>query len=75
MPPVQARAVLLAADIVGGLEQLRAQLDARAEDIESWLAGRIPLPEHIYQQCVDIVVAFLLDEWGVSRAELGGPLH
>jgi hypothetical protein len=73
MPPAKARAVLLAAERVGGVEQLAAQLHARGEDIESWLAGRVPLPEHMYQQCVEIVVASLLD--GVSDAKASGPLH
>jgi hypothetical protein len=73
MPPAKARAVLLAAESVGGVEQLAAQLHARGEDIESWLAGRVPLPEHMYQQCVEIVVASLLD--GVSDAKASGPLH
>jgi hypothetical protein len=73
MPPAKARAVLLAAESVGGVEQLAAQLHARGEDIESWLAGRVPLPEHMYQQCVEIVVACLLD--GASDAKASGPLH
>jgi hypothetical protein len=75
MPRVKARAVLLAAEVVGGVEQLAAQLHARGEDIESWLAGRVPLPEHMHQQCVKIVVACLLQEFGASHAEANGPLH
>ena len=75
MPSAKARAVLLAADIVGGVERLAPVLDARDADIESWLEGSVPLPEHVYQQCVDIVVASLLEEWGVSSAKGRRPLH
>jgi hypothetical protein len=70
MPPVKARAVLLAAEIVGGDEQLAAQLHARGEDIESWLAARVPLPEHMYQQCLNIVVTGLLEEFMQRQTDL-----
>ena len=75
MPPVKARAVLCAADILGGIERLAAHLNARSDDIESWLADRVPLPEHIYQQCVEIVVDSLLGEAGAGHARNRGSLH
>jgi hypothetical protein len=62
MPPGKARTVLLAADIVGGADQLAARVHARGE-----LAGRVPLPDHMYQQCIEIVVACLLDDSVVQR--------
>ena len=74
-PPAKARAVLLAGDSVGGLKPLAAILGVRGEDIESWLAGTVPLPEQVYQQCVNIVVDCLLDDLGISRAKAKGPLH
>lgn len=75
MSPLEARTVLRAADIVGGLDRLAAHLDARGEDVEAWLAGTVALPEPIYQRCVDIVVACLLGELSASDAKAKGSLH
>ena len=75
MSPLEARTVLRAADIVGGLDRLAAHLEARGEDIEAWLAGTVAFPEHIYQRCVDIVVACLLDELCPSHAKAKRLLH
>ena len=60
MSSLKARTVLRAAPIVGGLDQLAAYLNARREDIEAWFAGTAALPEHFYQRCVNMVVAFQL---------------
>jgi hypothetical protein len=75
MSPLEARTVLRAADIVGGLDRLAARLGARGEDLEAWLAGTVAFPEHIYQRCVDIVVACLLQELCPSHATTKGSLH
>jgi hypothetical protein len=77
MVTVQARAVRYAVEIVGGVELLAARLNARCDDIEAWLAGAVPLPEHIFLQCSHIVMACLLEELGASHANgrAKGSLH
>ena len=43
---------------------------ARApDDFETWLAGNAPVPRHIYEGCINIVVACLLDELCPSQAK------
>ena len=76
MPPGKARTVLLAAEIVGGAGPTRRTIArARGEDIESWLAGRVPLPDHMYQQCIEIVAACLWDDLRASHAKASGLFH
>jgi hypothetical protein len=75
MATVQARAVRFAVEIVGGVELLAARLNARCDDIEAWLAGTVPLPEHIFLQCSHIVMACLLDELGATHGRAKGSLH
>ena len=62
MPAVHARTVERAAEIVGGLEVLAAQLDVRDENLKKWLEGQLPVPQQIFLRCVDIVNAHQLDE-------------
>jgi hypothetical protein len=50
-------------------------LNARCDDIEAWLEGTVPLPEHIFLQCSHIVMACLLDELSASHARARGSLH
>jgi hypothetical protein len=59
---VHARTVGRAAEIVGGLEVLAAQLDVRDENLKKWLEGQLPVPQQIFLRCVDIVNAHQLDE-------------
>jgi DNA-binding transcriptional regulator YdaS (Cro superfamily) len=62
MPTVHARTARRAAEIVGGLEALAAQLDVRDENLKKWLEGQLPVPQEIFLRCVDIVNAHQLDE-------------
>jgi hypothetical protein len=62
MPTVQARTVRRAAEIVGGVEGLAAELEVRDEFIKKWMEGRLPVPQEIFLRCVDIVNAHQLDE-------------
>jgi hypothetical protein len=62
MPTVHARTARRAAEIVGGLEVLAAQLDVRDENLKKWLEGQLPVPQMIFLRCVDIVNAHQLDE-------------
>ena len=75
MATVQTRAVRYAVEIVGGVELLAERLNARCDDIEAWLEGTVPLPEHIFLQCSHIVMACLLDELNASHARVRGSLH
>jgi hypothetical protein len=75
MSPLEARTLLRAADIVGGLDRLAAYFEVSGEDFETWLAGKAPLPKHIYERCVNIVVACLLDELCPNHAKAKGSLH
>jgi DNA-binding transcriptional regulator YdaS (Cro superfamily) len=54
--------VRLAAEIVGGLEALAAQLDVRDGNLKKWLEGQLAVPQEIFLRCVDIVNAHQLDE-------------
>jgi hypothetical protein len=62
MPSVHARTVRRAAEIVGGVEELAAQLEGRDEVIKKWMEGQLPVPQEIFLRCVDIVNARQLDE-------------
>jgi DNA-binding transcriptional regulator YdaS (Cro superfamily) len=62
MLTVHARTVRRAAEIVGGLEALAAQLDVRDGNLNKWLEGQLPVPQEIFLRCVDIVNAHKLDE-------------
>jgi DNA-binding transcriptional regulator YdaS (Cro superfamily) len=62
MPTVHARTVQRAAEIVGGLEALAAQLDVRDENLKKWLQGALQVPQEIFLRCADIVNAHQLKE-------------
>lgn len=62
MSNVRARTLRRAADIVGGVEVLAAQLDVRSEDLANWLAGTEPVPEDVFLGAVDIVTAHQVAE-------------
>jgi hypothetical protein len=64
MPTVHARTVQRAAEIVGGVEGLAAQLGARADFIQKWMKGQLPVPQELFLRCVDIVNAHQLDAIG-----------
>jgi hypothetical protein len=75
VPIVQASTVRHAAEIVGGVEVLAAQLDVGGEDIDAWLAGKAAIPDHIFLRCVNMLVACLLDELSATHAKAEGSLH
>ena len=75
MPTVHARTVRRAAEIVGGLEALAAQLDVRDENLKKWLEGQLPVSQEIFLRCVDIVNAHQLDEIAGGHAQPKGPLE
>jgi hypothetical protein len=62
MPTVHARTVLRAAEIVGGVEELAAQLEVGDASIKKWMEGQLAVPQEIFLRCVDIVNAHQLDE-------------
>jgi hypothetical protein len=62
MPTVYGRTVRRAAEIVGRVEELAAQLEVRDEFIKKWMEGQLPVPQEIFLRCVDIVNAHQLDE-------------
>ncbi len=57
MPTVYARTLRRAAEIVGGVQQLGAQLGVRSEDLVYWMQGTKQVPQEIFLRAVDIVVA------------------
>ena len=45
-----------AVEIVGGVAQLRAQLNVEAHAVELWLAGRTMPPESVFLVALDVVL-------------------
>jgi hypothetical protein len=68
MPTVQARTVPRAVEIVGGVEELAAQLELREELIRNWVEGQRPVLQEIFLRCVDIVNAI---SWTNSAGRSG----
>jgi hypothetical protein len=62
MPTVHVRTVRRAAEIVGGVEELAAQLGVRDKSMRKWMEGQLAVPQAIFLRCVDIVNAHQLDE-------------
>lgn len=58
MPDVYARALKRAAEIVGGVNELGAQLDIPTEELANWLQGTKRIPQEVFLRAVDIVVAY-----------------
>jgi hypothetical protein len=75
MPSVHARTVRRAAEIVGGVEELAAQLEVRDEVIKKLMEGQLPIPQEIFLRCVDIVNADQLKDISGGHAESKGPLQ
>ena len=72
MPTVHVRTVRRAAEIVGGVEELAAQLEVGDESIKKWMEGQSSVPQEIFLRCVDIVNAHQMDE--LSGPMLNNPL-
>jgi hypothetical protein len=68
MPTVYARTVRRAAEIVGSVEVLAAQLEVRDPDLRKWMEGQLSVPQEIFLRCVDILNAHQLNEIGGSHA-------
>lgn len=62
MATVHAVTVRRAAEIVGGVKVLAAQLDVVDENLKNWMEGQVPVPQEIFLRCVDIVNAHQLSE-------------
>ena len=69
MPTVHARTVRRAAEIVGAIEALAAQLHVQDEVIRKCMEGELPVPEELFLRCVDIVNADQLREIGGADSE------
>lgn len=67
MPTVHARTVRRAAEIIGNVERLAAQLEVRDEDVRKWLEGQLSVPQEIFLRCVDILNAHQLSELSGSH--------
>lgn len=52
---VQARALLRAADILGGKQKLRAALRVPMTRLDEWLEGGVEPPMEIFLRAVDII--------------------
>jgi hypothetical protein len=68
MPTVHARTVRRAAEIVGSVEVLAAQLEVRDEDLRKWIEDQLAVPQEIFLRCVDIVNAHQMSEISGSHA-------
>jgi hypothetical protein len=75
MATVQASTVRRAAEILGGVEVLAAQLAVRDDDVENWLENKVPTPQDIFLRCVDIVTGHDLDKITGGHAQPKGPLE
>jgi DNA-binding transcriptional regulator YdaS (Cro superfamily) len=62
MATVHAVTVRRAAEIVGGVKVLAAQLDVGDENLKNWMEGQVSVPQEIFLRCVDIVNAHQLSE-------------
>ena len=62
MATVHAVTVRRAAEIVGGVKVLAAQLDVGDENLKNWIEAQVPVPQEIFLRCVDIVNAHQLSE-------------
>jgi hypothetical protein len=69
MPTVHARTVRRAAEIVGAVEALAAQLNVQYELIREWMEGNLPVPQNLFLRCVDIVNADQLRKIGGADSE------
>lgn len=69
MPTLHARTVRRAAEVVGAIEALAAQLNVRAELLRKCMEGALPVPEALFLQCVDIVNDDQLRQIGGADSE------
>jgi hypothetical protein len=53
--PLQSRALQRAAEILGGIDELRACLQVSLLHLEAWMQGRARLPDAVFLKVVDIL--------------------
>jgi hypothetical protein len=73
MAAVHAVTVRRAAEFVGGVQVLAAQLDVGEENVKKWIEGQLPVPQEIFLRCVDIVNAHLLEQMSGPNANTSVP--
>ena len=70
-PPEQAsvysRALHRACLIVGGVDQLAAQLAVSTADVRRWLTGGEVPPERAFFECVEIILLYASGEAGPTN--------
>ena len=62
---VYSRALIKAAELLGGRDELARELHVPAAEIEKWVAGDAKPPREIFLRIVDII----LDETGPGSAD------
>lgn len=65
---VHVRALLKAAEIVGGRRALAERLAVRVSDLEKWLAGKAPVPREPFLRAVEVIIDELTAEGDASDA-------
>jgi DNA-binding transcriptional regulator YdaS (Cro superfamily) len=55
MPTTYARVVRRAAEILGGVDALAAQLGVPTDDVVQWVQGTKSVPTSVFLKAVDIV--------------------
>jgi hypothetical protein len=51
------RVLLRALEIIGGAQPLARKLRVREAQLNSWLAGEVDVPDHIFLKAVDLVLS------------------
>jgi two-component system CheB/CheR fusion protein len=52
-----SKALRRAADLVGGVDELRARIKASGEELAQWLAGEVVPPYRVFREVVDLISA------------------
>jgi hypothetical protein len=69
---VHARAIQRAAQIVGGVEALRAHLGVSMNDLRRWMDGEARPPDAVFLRVVDLLAD---DELATLKQSLRGQSH
>ena len=54
---LHARALQRAAEILGGIDQLRAYLKVSTLELQTWMQGRAKPPDAVFLRIVDVLAA------------------
>ena len=57
-----SRALLRAAEILGGIEALQTYLNVPAGDLRRWLRGSVKPPDHVFLRVADLLAERHLEE-------------